>query len=178
MKGTVFKVNTFMQHSHNYYYIGPHDLLSSLSERHHIQGAQDVSGWISQTKQQPKNGMVVATFIVNTAGQLWVADRHSEHVACALGQPVLSAGEMTFALNGKQMSVVEVSNQSLGYCPEPSSWPAVAAALDKSALSHPSNFTSAYVIRRCEKCQSKNIIKDGVYECGVCQSLLPLEWNF
>ena len=58
------------------------------------------------------------------------------------------------------------------------SWPAVAAALSASGLPHPLSFTSAYIIRRCEACQSKNIVKDGVYECGVCGSPLPLEWNF
>lgn len=161
-----------------YRYVGPPELLGSISERHHIQGSQNVRDWIGQTKQRPENSMVTATFIVNAAGQLWVADRHSEHVACAAGQPVLSAGEMTFAVDGKQVSVMEVSNQSLGYCPELSSWPAVAAALDNSGLPHPSNFTGAYIIRRCETCQSKNIIKDGIYECGVCQSSLPLKWNF
>lgn len=161
-----------------YHYIGPPELRVSSSERHHIQGPQDVRGWMSRTEQRPQNGVVVATFVVNAAGQLWVADRHSEHVSCAAGQPVLSAGEMAFAIAGKQVFVVEVSNQSLGYCPEPSSWPVVAAALDYSALPHPSYFTNAYEIQRCEGCQSKNIVKDGIYECGVCQSPLPLKWNF
>ncbi len=161
-----------------YRYGGLPELLGSISERHHIQELQDVRDWISQTKQRLEDGMVTATFIVNATGQLWVADRHSEHVACAVDQPVLSAGEMTFAMDNKQVSVVEVSNQSLGYCPGPSSWPMVAVALDNSGLSHPPNFTGAYVMRRCEKCQSKNIIKDGIYECNVCQTPLPLKWNF
>ena len=161
-----------------YHYIGPSGLRDSVSERRLIQKPSDVRDWVSQTQQRPQHGMIVATFIINVDGQLWIADRHSEHVACAAGQPVLSAGEMTFSTDGSEVSVVEVSNQSLGYCPEPSSWPAVAAALDNSALPRPPDFTNAYVIRRCEVCQAKNIVKDGLYECGVCGEPLPLEWNF
>jgi len=160
-----------------YHYIGPNELSGSVSERHLIQNPQDVRDWISQTRQCPENGRAVATFIVDSAGQLWVADRHSEHVACAAGQSVLSAGEMTFAIEGKWVSVLEVTNQSLGYCPEPTSWPAVSAALEQSGLSHPSYFTNAYTMRLCEECGAKNIIKDGVYECGVCQCPLPADWN-
>lgn len=161
-----------------YHYIGPSGLRDSVSERRLIQKPSDVRDWVSQTQQWPQHGMIVATFIIDVDGQLWIADRHSEHVACAAGQLVLSAGEMTFAIDGSEVSVVEVSNQSLGYCPEPSSWPAIAEALDNSALPRPADFTSAYVIRRCETCQSKNIVKDGIYECGVCGDPLPHAWNF
>lgn len=164
--------------SRAYDYIGPDALRGSQSERHHIQQPQDVKDWMAQTGQCPRYGMVVVTFIVDTGGQLWIADRHSEHVACAIGQPVLSAGEMTFAIEGKSVAVTEVSNQSLGYCPEPASWPAVSAALKGSGLSPPLYFTSAYTMRICEICKAKNIIKDDVYECGVCQSVLPIVWNF
>ena len=55
-----------------------------------------------------------------------LADRHSEHVACAGGGPVLSAGEMFFLLEDSRAAVVEVSNQSTGYWPETSSLTAVA----------------------------------------------------
>ena len=161
-----------------YHYVGPSELRDSISERQLIQKPSDVLCWVTQTQQRPENGRIVATFIIDDLGRLWIADRHSEHVACADGQSVLSAGEMTFVTDGSKVSVAGVSNQSLGYCPEPSSWPAVAAALDNSSLPHPLDFTSAYIIRRCEVCQVKNIVKDGVYECGVCQSLLPQNWNF
>ena len=161
-----------------YHYIGPSGLRDSVSERRLIQKPSDVQVWVIQTQQRLTNGTAVATFIIDAVGRLWIADRHSEHVACAAGQAVLSAGEMTFAIDGKQVSIAEVSNQSLGYCPEPSSWPAVAEALDRSGLPCPSDFTNAYVIRRCEVCQAKNIVKDGLYECGVCGEPLPLEWNF
>ena len=161
-----------------YHYIGPHDLRGSISERRHIQQPQDVKDWIIQTAQQPEHCRIVATFIVDTSGQLWIADRRSEHVACAAGQSVLSAGEMTFVVEGKSVYVAEVSNQSLGYCPEPASWSAVAIALEGSGLPPPSFFTSAYTMRLCEVCGAKNIIKDEVFMCGVCQSVIAAEWNF
>ena len=43
---------------------------------------------------------------------------------------VLGAGEMTFVQAGADWRVAEVTNQSTGFCPDPDSWPAVAAALD------------------------------------------------
>jgi hypothetical protein len=73
----------------------------------------------------------VATFVIDLNGDLLVADRRSEHVACAGGGPVLSAGEMFFLVEEDRVEVTDVSNQSTGYCPEPSSWPGVAAALDR-----------------------------------------------
>ncbi|MBW3622765.1 MAG: hypothetical protein KY468_05070 [Armatimonadetes bacterium] len=119
----------------------------------------------------------IATFIIDTEGQLWIADRNSEHVQCALGQDVLSAGEMTFGRERQKITVIEVTNQSTGYCPEPDSWESIQAALDRAGIDHPSEFTTAYSFRRCESCQTINLIKDDVYECAVCQSALPLAWN-
>jgi len=141
-----------------YHYIGPNELSGSVSERRLIQNPQDVRNWIDQTRQRPENGRAVATFIVDAAEQLWVADRHSEHVACAAGQPVLSAGEMTFVIDRRQVSVVEVTNQSLGYCPESASWPAVSAALEHSRLPHPSDFTSAYTIELSRDSKKKAVL--------------------
>ncbi|BDA71358.1 hypothetical protein CAL7716_055240 [Calothrix sp. PCC 7716] len=60
------------------------------------------------------------TVIIDVDEQLWIADRHSEHVQCARGQRVLSAGEITFTLASSNVLVSEVSNQSTGYCPETS----------------------------------------------------------
>ncbi len=161
-----------------YHYIGPNELRELRSERHSITQPADVLDWIARTKQALEQGSVTATFIVDTNGQLWVADRRSEHVACAAGQPVLSAGEMTFEVEGGQVSVMAVSNQSLGYCPEPTSWPAVAAALENGGLPAPAFFTSAFILRRCEKCGTKNVVKDSIFECGVCGSSMPRTWNF
>ena len=114
------------------------------------------------------------TFVVDTNGVLRVADRRSEHVACAGGGEVLSAGELTPAGG----AIVDISNQSTGYCPEPESWPAVASALDAAGIAHPGRFTFEVVFRRCTKCRERNLVKDDWFECAMCGSALPREWNF
>lgn len=120
----------------------------------------------------------VFTFIVDTDGLLWIADRQSEHIACARGGAVLSAGEMTFDTEDGQIIVSGVTNQSTGYCPEPESWPAVEAALNRVCLPHPSRFMQEFIFRRCETCGQRNIVKENDYHCAVCGSELPQEWNF
>jgi hypothetical protein len=115
--------------------------------------------------------------VVDRVGTLRIADRHSEHVACAGGEPVQSAGEVTFALLGESVGVEAVSNQSTGYCPEPSSWSAVQGALSRAGLVVPQAFTPACVFRRCVRCGSICVVKDGVLECGVCSSPLPQAYN-
>ncbi|MFL5734282.1 MAG: hypothetical protein ACJ78Q_13935 [Chloroflexia bacterium] len=125
-----------------------------------------------------KWGEVTVTMIVDLEGRLWIADQHSEHVACAGGRDVLAAGEMTFSVSGDGVSVSEVSNQSTGYCPEPESWWAVDAALTRLGISHPAIFTSVFVFRRCEVCGMTNVVKDGWFECAVCQAPLSRGWNF
>src|SRR5258708_1588742 len=106
----------------SYRYVGPSRLFSpgsnQPSDRLHVQQARDVLDWIARTRQVLEKRSVIVTFIVDAEGDLWIDDRHSEHVACADGQPVLSAGEMTLLVKGAQVSVAGVTNQSLGYCPE------------------------------------------------------------
>ena len=53
----------------------------------------------------------IATFVVNQDGTLMLADRSSEHVACAGGAPVCSAGEMTFLLDDTNIGVVLRTNE-------------------------------------------------------------------
>src|SRR5262245_32836897 len=84
-----------------YRYIGPWDLarvLPEAPERVRVACAGDIRRWVAsqQGTSARSASQIVTTFIVDTEGQLWVADRHSEHVQCARGQDVLSAGEMTF----------------------------------------------------------------------------------
>jgi hypothetical protein len=76
------------------------------------------------------------------------------------------------------VEVEEISNQSTGFCPEPESWPVVAAALDTLGVRHPGRFTLAVVFRRCPACGERNVVKDGWFACGVCGADLPAEWNF
>jgi hypothetical protein len=105
------------------------------------------------------------------------ASRRSEHVACAGGAPVLSAGEITFLYDQGRWMVSKVSNQSTGYCPDPASWPAVSDALDRAGLQHPGHFTDPIVFRRCPRCQERNLVKDDYFVCAICGAELPPTWN-
>ena len=81
-------------------------------------------------------------------------------MACAGGREVLSAGELTAVVDDGDVRIIEVSNQSTGYCPEPESWPAVAKALDEAGILHPGRFTFEAVFRRCPACGERNLVKD------------------
>lgn len=164
-----------------YHYMGEQEILlrAGSPPRFHIAAAADVRRWIAETAQQlSRDGEITATFIIDEDGQLWIADRHSEHVACARGEAVLAAGEITFALNNTGLAVSAITNQSTGYCPEPSTWPIIDHALTQAALPHPDSFTSAYDFRRCDACGTTTIIKDNLFECAVCGSTLSKRWNF
>ncbi|MGN9787157.1 hypothetical protein ACTMTF_37435 [Nonomuraea sp. ZG12] len=45
----------------------------------------------------------------------------------------------------------EISNHSTGYCPDISSWPALAEALDRAGLGRRSGFTHEVLFRRSGK---------------------------
>jgi hypothetical protein len=165
----------------SYRYIGPEEI--SIRSRSAPRGVpikfpDDIRRWVSGTGQESNaGGLIIATFIVDLEGWLWIADRHSEHVACAGGEPVLSAGELGIRFDRDEIEVVEASNQSTGYCPEPESWPQVALALDRIPLRHPQKFTSEVVFRRCPTCGQVNIIKDGWLFCLACGDELRQRWN-
>ncbi|WP_206292752.1 hypothetical protein [Humisphaera borealis] len=108
-----------------------------------------------------------------------IADRHSEHVACAAGRNVLAAGEVFFVVESpSSVHIDEISNQSTGYCPRSDCWEAVALALDRIGLSHPRDFTTICTFRKCGSCGERNIVKDGWFYCDVCGEALPEKWNF
>ena len=133
----------------------------------------------TRTDQLVRRGeLLAATFVVNLEGRLRIADCHSEHVACSGGGDVLAAGEMLFSIDGLDVSVEQVSNQSTGYCPEPESWVAVGRALDSAGIAHPGVFTTACEFRRCESCGERNIVKDRWFYCDICGAKLPDHWNF
>jgi hypothetical protein len=165
-----------------YQYVGPQDIrerASTASAGLLVRSAADVQAWSRETGQRPDHhGLIAVTFVVDERGALRVADRRSEHVACAGGAPVLSAGEMFFRLSASVVEVVEVTNQSTGYCPEPESWSAVASALDALGIAHPGRFTQEVVFRRCPACGERNVVKDGWFVCGMCGADLPADWNF
>lgn len=164
-------------------YVGPRDIKArsvGAPAGREIRSAADVAKWIGESGQTAAGGEVVAaTFVIDANGRLLVADRHSEHVACAGGGDVLAAGEIFFSIDrGNVIGVAEVTNQSTGYCPEPSCWVAVEATLDRIGLDHPAGFTTECIFRRCVKCGARNIVKDGWFGCDVCGDELPGDWNF
>lgn len=163
-----------------YRYVGPESIrirASAAPRGRRIGSRGDLSRWIAENPGSlTPAGQVAATFVVAADGWLYLADRHSEHIACGGGQPTRSAGEVFIA--GDSAEVEEVSNLSTGYCPEPESWGAVAEALDRIGIPHPGRFTAEFTFRRCPACGERNLVKDGVFECQICENELPREWNF
>ncbi|KUM69798.1 hypothetical protein [Streptomyces griseorubiginosus] len=166
----------------SYRYVGPAELKAGV--RHgdggrRVGSAAEFGDWVAE-----RSAAELAepfTYVVGTDGVLRLAPRRSEHVACAGGAVVLSAGEMgfvrEFARGAVRWTVSEVSNQSTGYCPDVTSWPAVARALDRAGLGRPSGFTHEVVFRRCPDCQEHNIVREDYFVCVFCGGDLPEAWN-
>jgi hypothetical protein len=163
-----------------YQYVGPayvRDIaLASSPPGTPIRSADDLSEWIVFRRSDAEsNGSLIAAFTITVECTLVLAPRRSEHVACASGGPVLSAGEITFSSEG---DVSEITNQSTGYCPEPVSWPSVAVALDAVPVPRPNDFTTRVEFRLCPGCNERNLVKDGWLVCDLCGAALPENWNF
>jgi len=162
-----------------YKYVGPREIREVACTQPSgtaIKTARDLSRWLeSKPTESTAAGNWIATFTINVDETLYLAPRRSEHVACAAGGPVLSAGEITL---DNELNVAEISNQSTGFCPEPDSWPTVENALNRIGLNHPGRFTNAVVFRLCPKCNQRNIVKDSWYYCQLCDAKLPQTWNF
>lgn len=96
-----------------YVYVGPPEILASSAGQAAgapINSVMDLKAWLESFPTEQVNGNCwVATFTIGLGGELRVAPRRSEHVACASGGPVYSAGEMTI---DRHFDVVEISNQS------------------------------------------------------------------
>jgi hypothetical protein len=164
-----------------YRYVGPNAIRARAApspQGWKVRSVRELEAWMRRAGQRPnRQGVVVVTFVVDERGELRVADRGTEHIACSGDRPVLSAGELFFGQSDGTWRVEEVSNQSTGFCPEPESWPAVAAALDRCGIAHPGRFTQAVVFRRCPACGERSIVKDEVLVCGLCGGELPGAWN-
>ncbi|MFE2418636.1 hypothetical protein [Streptomyces hokutonensis] len=161
-----------------YRYVGPAEPRAAVragSGGRLISSKADFSGWIGE--RSAAEMAEPFTYVIGMDGALRLAPRRSEHVTCAGGDKVLSAGEITFVRAVDQWTVSEVSNQSTGYCPDTTSWPAVARALDDVELVRPSGFTHAVVFRRCPECQEHNIVREDDFVCVFCDSDLPAAWN-
>lgn len=165
-----------------YEYVGPKNIrkrAESGPAGERIESAEGLRVWVtSPGREATREGLVAATFVTDEQGELCVADRRTEHISCSGGRPVLSAGEMFFEVGPSGIHVAEVTNQSTGFCPEPESWPAVAAALDHLGVLRPNRFTQEIAFRLCPACGQRNIVKDGWFVCATCGADLPREWNF
>lgn len=165
-----------------YRYVGPIEMSQRVHRGQHclhVTNLDALSTWLFASLQRGRtHGNVTATFIVDTDAQLWIADRRSEHVACANGQDVLAAGEITFECTADQIRVSEITNQSTGYCPNRESWAIVSEVLLRLGLPHPPHFSLAFEFRRCDQCGATNLIKDDIFECALCNSPLNLIWNY
>ncbi|MBX9427389.1 hypothetical protein K4902_34360 [Streptomyces lateritius] len=162
----------------SYRYVGPVELKAAVRSGdggRRIASASDFGGWIAE--QSAADLTEPFAFVVGTDGVLRLAPRRSEHVACAAGGMVLSAGEISFAHEADRWTVSEVSNQSTRYCPDVSSWSEVARSLDAVELRRPSGFTHQVVFRRCPDCQEHNIVREDDFVCVFCGSDLPAAWN-
>jgi hypothetical protein len=153
-----------------YRYVGPAEILAAARPL--------VPGRAVLVREDVTGAGEPFTFVIDLEGILRLAPRRSEHVACAGGGPVLSAGEITFERGPNGWEVTSVTNQSTGYCPEGSSWPAVARALDRIGVPHPGRFTDEFTFRRCPRCGERNLVRDGDLTCALCDAELPASWNF
>ncbi len=166
-----------------YRYVGPAEIRAR--ERDAPPGValrqlSDLQRWLAARAPGPGragSAVVTVTFVVTPDGVLRIADRRSEHVACAGGGEVLAAGELEISARAP-LEITGASNQSTGYCPEPRCWHALAPALDRLGIPHPGGFTFACEFRRCPACGERNLVKDGWLECALCGADLPKRWNF
>ncbi len=159
-------------------YVGPAEIRDRFKDANGgtpLGSRADLLTWIETNRPDFAGEDGWVTYVVNLEGSILIAPRRSEHVACARGSDVLAAGEMRFDVTG---TVVEVTNNSTGYCPAEDCWPAVRAALDSASLEAPGEFTFVARFRRCPKCGERNLVKDDWFECAMCEEELPSEWNF
>ena len=162
----------------SYTYVGPRRLAELATSDIPRAEPRSITELLSWLRAHAPSAAVTLTYVVTQRGVLRLSDRHSEHVACARGEPVLAAGEISLRVDGDDLELEAITNQSTGYCPEPSCFSAVAAALNRLGLQPPDAFSHSFVFRRCTSCQGITLVKDGDFECPVCAIPLPEHWNF
>lgn len=165
-----------------YTYVGPDSIRATArfdTPRHAVVDAAELLSWVSaHLGFSRRDHQITLTYVVRPPNLLFVADRHSEHVACARGEMVLTAGEITFERHGSDLRLLDTSNLSTGYCPESISWPALSSALVAAGFPKIEGFTQPFEFRYCIPCQQTCVIKDDVFECPSCFTNLPHDWNY
>lgn len=155
-----------------YFYVGPPEVAKAAL-------AQSAGTSIHPQPRRPRALVQRRTRLARSHpdATLRLAPRRSEHVGCALGGPVLAAGELILSRRPR-LEVISFSNQSTGYCPEPDCIHVIQTTLAKLPVPCPPAFSRAYEFRLCIHCGERNLIKDGYFECDCCGQDLPLTWNF
>ncbi|MEM7010621.1 MAG: hypothetical protein AAF585_03975 [Verrucomicrobiota bacterium] len=163
-----------------YKYIGNPDFIpkGEFPPRMQLNGEESLASWMNEHRDEMDlEACVPATFVVDADGLFWIADRGSEHVACARLGAVRSAGEVFFGGLDSDPHIHRITNQSTGYCPEPGSWVAVDQALETAKIAYPSGFEPAFEFRRCDQCAALAIVKDAEFFCLLCGAELSAHWN-
>ncbi|MEZ4252975.1 MAG: hypothetical protein R3B99_32610 [Polyangiales bacterium] len=161
-----------MQLHRLYRYVGPPDFALAARRRSGTPIASHEDAAAAFRALGGRHEPLVCTYVVDALGRLRLADRASEHVDCASGGPVLCAGELTLAPDGE---LLEANNLSTGFCPEPSAWPAFAAATEALGGALPT-WSDAFDFRRCV-CGARVVLKDDP-SCAECERPLPEGWTF
>jgi hypothetical protein len=73
----------FVEEARRYRYVGPHELDNARRSDAvvRVRSPADLSWWLST--QSPTEVAEPFTYVVDVQGQLWLAPRRSEHIACA-----------------------------------------------------------------------------------------------
>ena len=165
-----------------YDYVGPASIRASASfdtPRHAVRDSKGIVVWATERLGfTNRDRQMTFTYVVQPLAQLYLADRRSEHIACARGGAVLTAGEITFERHGSDLILIETSNLSTGFCPESTSWPSLSVALVTAGFPAIECFTQPFEFRLCVTCQQTCVIKDDTYDCPSCFGSLPRDWNY
>ena len=101
-----------------YQYVGPKEFLQQVDPNligSIISSRLDIKNWINERHPNKDSNEITVTFIVDQSKNIRINERRSEHVVCAGGAPVLSAGELTFEHDGSdQFRISQITNQSTG----------------------------------------------------------------
>lgn len=161
---------------HEYRYVGSAEIRKQADapiERFHPRSLRELHQWMAHRSLRH----ATFTYVVTLDSRLLLSARGTEHVALAQGANVRGAGELSLEIPRGLVQLTSVTNQSTGYCPEPSCWPHVKAALEAVGIAPPNGFTHEFHFRRCTRCHTINLLKPEFPDCPVCGEQLPEQWN-